>query len=206
VSVDSTSLAGWRERQCAHEVCSSGNAVSVVPFSGPLIASCFSCDHSVVQQNVAVVEQPGDSEVQRLATRLGIEGDAGTAQRAVGDCHRRIAVAVIDDLVPVQDPYRIGTRDAAMDKAEHAVVRTQARGRRSDELRPVDRRDAVFRRAAAFDFRRVDQRPADVEAVVQAAVDRRRRRRWRGGRGQESEQNCANALHQCCLAVGRRWP
>lgn len=118
----------------ARQRCSLERAGHGAP--GNLRPKRFGC--AVLKEHAAVVEQPRNAKARGLPGHACIQGDARAAQRAVGDGNRFVAEAVVDDLVPVEDARRLGTRDAVARNAENTVASARPLPSALHKMSPVD--------------------------------------------------------------------
>ena len=97
---------------------------------------------------------------------LALEDHGRPAQRAIRHCDGLALDRVVDDLVPDQNPQRIGARRVSSHESNDDIIISQvARLPRRDELGPVDRRDPVACRPAAMNLLPIDRRLREIEAV-----------------------------------------
>jgi hypothetical protein len=125
---------------CACERTHNGFASELLP-----PALCL----TVVHDEIGVAQLTGRTEIEDMRRDAPIEDDGRVAQRAVGDRHWRATHHIIDDLVPDQDPQRIGAGVPADLEADHGLVGGSLLVLTDGfEDRMVDRRNAVLRRAS----------------------------------------------------------
>jgi hypothetical protein len=119
----------------------------------------------VVHDEVRVAQLARGAEIENQAIDPAIESDRRVAQRAVGDGDRHIAHGIVDDLVPREDPQRVGPRLAGQGERDDRLGRREVYDLADRlEARRVDRRNAILGRAARADFRQVDVALREVGA------------------------------------------
>jgi hypothetical protein len=134
---------------------------------------------SIEHHQVAVEELARHTQRRTAA----LEALSGRGERAVRDRHVEAANAVVDDLMVDHDPLRIRARLSVEREADDRVARAETGLGRADEDRPVDRWNAVGRRAS-----RHHEADIGVDVVTQdvAGVRKRQalvpRRGFGGGR------------------------
>ena len=118
------------------------------PFAGELLPPGLRL--AIVHDQIAVAQPSGGAEIENLAVKVAVEGDAGVAQGAEGDRYRLTVYFVVDDLVPYEDAQRVGAGHITVAEHDHRVWVFQplVAGCYGLKLRSVNRRDAVFGRTA----------------------------------------------------------
>ncbi len=104
---------------------------------------------AVVEHEVAVVQDPRNSELGDLAAHDPADADGRAAQRAPGDRNRNARDRVVDDLVAIQDARRVGALVAAEGNCDnHGIVGDMIGFGCGHVLRIIDGWNAVPRRTA----------------------------------------------------------
>ena len=120
---------------------------------------------AVVHDEVGMAQLAGGAEIENPRAEPAVEHDRGIAQRAIGDRNRHSADGIVDDFVPHQDAQRVGPGVLADDDRDDRLAPRQAlHGGLADrgEFRLVDGGDAVLRRTARADRRKIDPRVRKV--------------------------------------------
>jgi len=127
---------------------------------------------AVVHHEVGAVELAAGPEVEQLTVDGRTEaGDPRVAQRAIRDEDGHTGEVVLHDLVPHQDPDRVGLRDPVDLHRDHRFLgRKEPELCRFQEFRMVDRRDPVGRDASRDDLVRIHQRSLDRRGGGRASV------------------------------------
>ncbi|ABC45577.1 hypothetical protein SRU_0090 [Salinibacter ruber DSM 13855] len=125
-------------------------------FAGELLPQRFGL--AVVHHQIRVAEQAGDAEFDGLAVERTLEHEGAVAERTEGNGHGCARDPIVHDLVVREDLKRIGPRRALVFEQDHRLLRRHpvARLPHRNERGIVDRRDAVLRRPARHQRRKVD--------------------------------------------------